>query len=56
MSRVARMPIALPGGVDVNVDAASVSIKGPLGTLVQAINPLVTIRKEGAELLVSATD
>jgi len=56
MSRVARMPIALPGGVDVNVDAASISIKGPLGTLVQAISPLVTIRKEGSDLLVSATD
>jgi len=50
------MPIALPGGVDVNVDAASISVKGPLGTLVQAINPLVTIRKEGSDLLVSAVD
>ena len=56
MSRVARMPIALPGGVDVNVDAASISVKGPLGTLVQAINPLVTIRKVGSDLLVSAVD
>ncbi len=56
MSRVARMPITLPGGVDVNVDAASISVKGPLGTLVQAINPLVTIRKEGSDLLVSAVD
>ncbi len=56
MSRVARMPIALPGGVDVNVDAASISVKGPLGTLVQAINPLVTIRREGSDLLVSAVD
>jgi len=50
------MPIALPGGVDVNVDAASISVKGPLGTLVQAINPLVTIRREGSDLLVSAVD
>jgi len=50
------MPITLPGGVDVNVDAASISVKGPLGTLVQAINPLVTIRKEGSDLLVSAVD
>ena len=56
MSRVARMPIALPVGVDVNVAAASISVKGPLGTLVQAINPLVTIRKEGSDLLVSAVD
>ncbi len=56
MSRVARMPIALPGGVDVNVDAASISVKGPLGSLVQAVNPLVTIRKEGTNLLVAAVD
>ncbi len=54
MSRVARMPIALPGGVDVNVDAASISVKGPLGSLVQAVNPLVTIRQEGSNLLVAA--
>ena len=54
MSRVARMPIALPGGVDVSVDAASISVKGPLGSLVQAVNPLVTIRQEGSNLLVAA--
>jgi len=52
MSRVARMPVAVPKGVDVNLGTDSVSIKGPLGTLNQAINPLVRISREGEELKV----
>src|SRR3546814_16641691 len=33
MSRVAKKPIALPKGVELNVQAESVSVKGPKGTL-----------------------
>jgi len=56
MSRVARMPVAVPKGVDVNLGTDNVSIKGPLGTLNQAINPLVRISREGEELKFSAAD
>ena len=56
MSRIGRMPIAVPAGVDVNLSADSISIKGPLGTLKQAITPKVKIVKEGSTLLLSVND
>lgn len=54
MSRVARMPIAVPTGVDVQIANGTITVKGPLGTLTQVINPLVAIVREGAELKCSA--
>jgi large subunit ribosomal protein L6 len=39
MSRIGRQPIAVPAGVDVNVDGPRVTVKGPRGTLQQAIHP-----------------
>lgn len=58
MSRVARMPIPVPAGVEINIDAegGQISVKGPLGTLRQALNPLVTVAREGAQLQVAASD
>jgi len=50
MSRVARMPIAIPSGVEVQLDAASISVKGALGTLSLNINPLVQLVREGDKL------
>ena len=54
MSRVAKVPVAVPSGVDVQIADGTITVKGPLGTLTQAINPLVTITREGAELKVVA--
>ena len=54
MSRVARMPIPVPGGADVQIAADAVTVKGPLGTLRQAINPLVAVSRDGANLQVAA--
>jgi large subunit ribosomal protein L6 len=56
MSRIGRMPIAVPAGVDVNLSADSISIKGPLGTLNQAITPKVKVVKEGSNLLLTVND
>ena len=50
MSRVGKMPIALPQGVDVSVTADKISVKGSLGTLVRPVNELVTIKNEGGTL------
>jgi large subunit ribosomal protein L6 len=50
MSRVGKMPIALPQGVDVSVGAEQISVKGSLGTLVRPVNALVTIKNEGGKL------
>ena len=43
MSRVGKMPIALPNGVDVAVTAGQISVRGALGTLVRPVNALVTV-------------
>ena len=44
MSRVGKMPIAIPKGVDVSITAEQISVKGSLGTLVRPVNSLVTIK------------
>ena len=54
MSRVAKVPVAVPSGVDVQIANGAITVKGPLGTLTQAINPLVSIVREGAELKFAA--
>ena len=43
MSRVAKMPIAVPAGAEVAITAAAITVKGPLGTMTQALNGLVKI-------------
>ena len=50
MSRVGKMPIAVPQGIDVAISAESITVKGKEGTLVRAVNPLVTIKNEGGTL------
>lgn len=56
MSRVARMPVAIPSGVEVQLDSASISVKGALGTLSLRINPLVRLVREGDELFSRAVN
>ncbi len=50
MSRVGKMPIAVPQGVDVAITADNITVKGSNGTLVRALNPLVTIKNDGGKL------
>ena len=52
MSRVAKVPVAVPAGVDVQIADGAITGKGPLGSLSLRVNPLVSIVREGAELLV----
>ncbi|MFN5141032.1 MAG: 50S ribosomal protein L6 [Burkholderiales bacterium] len=56
MSRVARMPVAIPSGVEVQLDDASITVKGALGTLSLRINPLVRLVREGNELFSRAVN
>ena len=54
MSRIGRKPITVPAGVEVKVDGANVvTVKGPKGTLTQAIHPNMTIEVNGAEINVT---
>jgi len=54
-SRVGKRPIALPKGVEVTVDATSVKIKGPKGALARTLPPLVSVTKDGEQLIVNIT-
>ena len=54
MSRIAKYPVALPKGVDVNVAAGQISVKGPLGTIARAADPNVEVKKEGEQIVFKA--
>ena len=48
MSRIGRMPITVPAGVEVSIAAGNVvTVKGPKGTLVQALHPEMILEQEG---------
>ena len=48
MSRIGKLPIAIPAGVTVTVDAENVvTVKGLKGTLTQAVNPIISVNVEG---------
>ena len=54
MSRIGRMPVAIPANVTVTVaDGNVVTVKGPLGTLTQQFNSRMSIKQEGTELIVT---
>ena len=50
MSRIAKSPIAVPKGVEVNIVSGQISVKGPLGTIARAADPNVTVEKDGDKL------
>ena len=54
MSRIGRLPVAIPAGVTVTVaDNNVVTVKGKLGELTQKFDAVIDIKVEGAEVLVS---
>lgn len=56
MSRIAKYPVELPKGVEIALSQAEISVKGPLGTLTQAVHPSVRIEREGDLLQCLAVD
>ena len=53
MSRIGKLPIAVPSGVTITVDANEVTIAGSKGTLKQFTMPNITVKQEGDQLLVT---
>ena len=53
MSRIGKLPVKLPQGVDVKVENNIVTVKGPKGTLTQKVNDQMGIKIENGELIVS---
>jgi large subunit ribosomal protein L6 len=54
MSRIAKYPIAVPKGVDIQIAAGSISVKGPLGTIARPAHPNVEVKREGEQLVCKA--
>ena len=56
MSRIGKMPIAVPAGVTVDFKDGVVTVKGPKGTLTREVVGNIGIEMEGTNLLVKALD
>jgi len=52
MSRIGRLPIPVPDGVDVTIDGRDVEVKGPKGTLSRTISAPITIKQQDDRLIV----
>jgi large subunit ribosomal protein L6 len=52
MSRIGKLPISVPKGVEVKIEGNKVSVKGPKGTLEQTFDPDIRIKQEGDNIIV----
>jgi large subunit ribosomal protein L6 len=52
MSRIGRLPITVPAGVDVTLDGRVITVTGPKGTLTRQLPPRMQIEREGETLTV----
>lgn len=53
MSRVGKLPIAIPSGVTITIDPAEITVAGSKGSLKQFTMDDITVKQEGEELIVS---
>ena len=53
MSRVGKLPIAVPSGVTITVDPDTITVAGSKGTLKQFTMPDITVKQEGDQVLVT---
>jgi len=56
MSRVGKMPIALPKGAEATLSAELITVKGPLGTLSQKLSQLVNVQNDNGTLKFEAAN
>ena len=56
MSRVGKMPITVPQGVDVSVTAEQISVKGAQGTLTRKVNALVAVKNDAGKVSFTAAN
>ena len=56
MSRIGKMPIAIPAGVTVDFKDGVVTVKGPKGTLTREVVGNVSVETEGANVVLKALD
>ncbi len=56
MSRVGKLPVSIPGGVDIKIGDGQIEVKGPKGSLDLATHPAIDIRVENNQALVTPVD
>jgi large subunit ribosomal protein L6 len=56
MSRIGKVPVPVPSGVDVAIDGRNVTVKGPKGTLSHAVAEPITVAQENGSIAVSRPD
>jgi large subunit ribosomal protein L6 len=56
MSRIGKLPIPVPSGVDVAIDGQQVTVKGPKGSLTHVVAEPITVAQEDGTLNVSRPD
>ena len=56
MSRIGRLPVAVPSGVDVDIEGQRVTVKGPKGTLEHVVAAPITVSKGDAGLEIARPD
>jgi large subunit ribosomal protein L6 len=53
MSRIGRLPVAIPSTVDVTIEGRTLTVKGPKGTLSRTLHPDMAVAKEDGTVVVS---
>jgi len=53
MSRIGRMPVEIPGGVQVELSGLNVRVKGPKGELQRLFSPIIGIKMENNQLVIT---
>jgi large subunit ribosomal protein L6 len=52
MSRIGRLPITVPAGVDVDLDGRVITVKGPKGSLTRELPPRIEVARDGDSIVV----
>jgi len=53
VSRVGRMPVVIPAGVQVDINGANIGVKGPKGELKRTFSPLIGIEMENGQIVIT---
>ena len=56
MSRIGKLPITVPAGVEVTIDGTTVTVKGAKGELTRTFPEIMTIKQENGEVIVERPD
>lgn len=56
MSRIGKLPVIIPEGVKISIEEKAFHVEGPKGKLSQVFDPLVGIKQEGNQVIVTRND